>query len=394
MMAIPRRWPLAVRQVAISALLASLAGCGTIGNFFSGEDNSEPPAPLVEFEQTASIVTQWQQGIGDGSDGLYLKLTPALGGERLYGTSRDGDVVALNRDSGRVQWRRDTREPLSSAVGTGAGLVLVGSSTGWVVALEQDSGEERWKKRVSSEVLAAPQVAGNTVVVRSVDGKLTGLNAETGNQQWTSDRGVPALSLRGNSSPAIYSGYVIAGFDNGRLLAIEPEAGRPVWETRVAIGSGRSELDRMVDIDADPVIQNDIIYVTAYQGRLAAVSTEGGRVLWDRDIPSHAGLALDSDNIYVTDDRGHIWALEQVSGASIWKNEDLQARATSAPAVVGPYLAVGDVEGYVHWLERSSGEFVARTRVDESPIISAPISADDSVIFYSSDGRLTAYTYK
>lgn len=381
-----------VRPLSLTLALL-LSGCTTIGNYMSGEDNSEPPAPLVEFEQSASISTRWSQSVGDGTDEQYLKLTPAVTDEHIYIVARDGDVKALTLESGRVHWSRDTNEPLSSAAGVGAGLVLVGTSNGKVIALDQATGEQRWKKRVSSEVLAAPQADGDMVVVRSVDGKLVGLSAESGDQQWIYDRSVPALSLRGTSTPVIYENYIIAGYDSGRLLALELVSGKPVWETRVAVGSGRSELERMVDIDSDPIIKNDIIYISTFQGRLAAISVQGGRILWTRDIPSHAGLAVDDNNLYVTDDNGFIWALEQISGASIWKQDALKARATSAPAVIGPYIAVGGVEGHVHWMNRETGDFVARTRPDESPILAVPVTTGETVYFYSSAGRLTAYTY-
>lgn len=370
-----------------------LQGCGTLRNYFGGEDNSEPPAPLVEFEQTANIVERWSSGVG-GTDEQYLKLTPAITENQIYTVARDGDVEALALDSGRSLWSHDTDEPLSSAAGVGAGMVFVGSSNGRVMALDQATGEPRWKQRVSSEVLAAPQAANNIVVVRTVNGKLTGLDAESGEQLWIYDRGVPSLTLRGTSSPIIAEGYAVAGFDAGRIVAVELSSGKTVWETRIAVGSGRSELERMVDIDSDPIIQNGIIYVATYQGRLAALSLQTGERVWTREIPSYAGLTVDKENVYVTDDRGHIWAVGQASAKSVWKQEALQARATSAPAVVGPYVVVGGVEGYLHWMDRASGEFVARTRLDESPIIAAPVTIGDTVYFYSTAGTLAAYTYK
>lgn len=384
------------KRLLTLGLLALLQGCGTgqvISNYFSGEDNSEPPAPLVEFEQKANIITRWDKDVG-GTDEQYLKLNPAVTEDRIYTVSREGQVEAVSLENGRTLWSRDTDEPLSSAAGVGAGLVLVGTSNGKLIALDQKSGEIRWKKRVSSEILAAPQADQGIVVVRTVDGKLTGLGAEGGDQLWVFDRSVPALSLRGTSAPVIYEGYIVAGFDAGRLLALELTTGKPVWETRIAVGTGRSELERMVDIDSTPVIHNDIIYVSTFQGRLAAVSVQGGRILWTRDIPSHAGLTVSDENIFITDDRGHVWALEQVSGASVWKQEALQARATSAPALVGPYVAVGGVEGHVHWMDRQTGEFVARTRIDESPIIAEPVTVGETVYFYSTAGSLTAYSYK
>lgn len=378
-------------------VLLLLQACGMgqmVTNYFGGEDNAEPPAPLVEFEPAVNIDSRWSRRIGDGTDEQYLKLTPAVSEERIYTVSRSGDVAALNLNNGNTVWERDTDEPLSSAAGIGATLVLVGTSNGKVIALANSSGEERWKVRVPSEVLAPPQASRDFVIVRTVDGKLVGLDTEGGDRRWVYDRGVPSLSLRGNSAPVIDGSLIIAGFDAGRLTAVELTSGKPVWETRVAIGSGRSELERMVDIDSDPIIRNGIIYVTTYQGRLAAISINDGRVLWEREISSHAGLTVDDANVYVTDENGHVWALDQVSGSSVWKQEALQARASSAPAVVGPYIAVGDVEGYVHWMDKTSGDFVARTRIDESPIIAAPAVVDEMAYFYTSAGTLAALTYQ
>jgi len=384
-------------RLAIPALVALLLqGCGMgtwMNTYFGGEDNAEPPAPLVEFEQTVIIDRRWSRDVG-GTDEQYLKLTPALSEDRIYTVSRHGEVEALTLESGRTIWSRDTDEPLSSAPGTGSGLVLVGTSNGYVIALDEAGGEPRWKKRASSEILAAPRAEDNIAVVRTVDGKLTGLSVESGDQLWVYDRSTPALSLRGTSDPIIHEGYVLAGYDGGQLLAIELASGRPVWETRIAMGSGRSELERMVDIDATPVVHNDIIYLSTFQGRLAAVSTRGGRILWTRNIPSHAGLSVDDDRIYITDDQGHVWALDQIAGNSLWKQEALHARATSAPAVIGPYVVVGGIEGYLHWMDRDTGEFVARTRLDETPIIAPPVAVGETVYFYSIGGTLAAYTYK
>ncbi|MEX2515948.1 MAG: outer membrane protein assembly factor BamB [Gammaproteobacteria bacterium] len=388
---------MAVKSVIfITALLvtAMLSGCETISNFMGGEDNSEPPAPLVEFTPTADVVTRWSRNIGDGSDELYLKLNPAVTEDSIYVTSRNGDITALNSANGSIRWSRDTDEPLASAAGVGEELVLAGTSTGRVVALDKANGEILWNVRMSSEVLAAPQVDNNIVVVRSVDGKLAGLDSATGERMWIFDRSVPALSLRGNSAPVIHEGLIIAGFDEGRVAAIELNTGRAIWEARIAIGSGRSDLERMVDINATPVIHNSVAYVSTYQGRVAAVDITSGRVLWDRNIPSYAGLSVHEGSVYVTADNGHIWALDVISGNSQWHQDALQARAISAPVRVGPYVVVGDVEGYVHWLDYETGEFAARINLDESPIIATPVSIDETVYFYTTAGKLVALGYR
>lgn len=388
-----------IRMLLLVCAFTLLHGCGIgqrVTTFMGGEDNTEPPAELVEFEPTVEVVTQWSKRIGRGAHDYYLRLTPAVTDNRVYTVARDGMITALDSNNGNTIWEQRTREPISSPPGLGDNLVVVGTSRGQVMALDRDSGEELWQVRVTSEVLAPPRVADGIVVVRCGDGNLFGLNAETGDRVWLYNRSVPALSLRGNSAPAIdrNRGVVIVGFDEGRLTALELRNGRALWEARIATGSGRSELERMVDINADPIINDGVVYVTTYQGRVAAVSLDDGRIMWNRDIPSHAGLALDDNSLYITDDARYLWALEQFSGSSLWKLEDLRARASSAPGVIGPYVVVGDVEGYVHWLDKSDGRFVARVRVDDSPVLAAPIAMNDMVYVYSKGGTLSAYTYR
>lgn len=385
--------------VLLLACLLLLQGCGVrqyVTDFLGGEDNTEPPAELVEFEPTLEVATRWSKRIGRGAHDYYLRLTPTVTEDRVYTVARDGVVTALNNNNGSTIWETRTREPLSSPPGVGDALVVVGTSRGEVLALDRDSGKEMWRARVTSEVLAAPQTAGGIVAVRCGDGNLFGLDAESGDRVWLYNRSVPALSLRGNSAPVIdrTRGLVIVGFDEGRLTAIDLRSGRPTWETRVASASGRSELERMVDINADPVIHEGVVYVTTYQGRVAAINLVGGNTLWSRDIPSHAGLTVDDSRLYITDDTRHVWALELFSGSSLWKLEELQARATTAPAVIGSYLVVGDIEGYVHWVNKEDGEFVARVKIDDSPVLAAPITMNNTVYVYSQGGTLSAYTYR
>lgn len=388
-----------IRLLFLIASLFLLQACGLgerMTTFMGGEDNTEPPAELVEFEPSIEVVTQWSKRIGRGAQDYYLRLTPAISDERVYTVSHNGVVTALNNSNGNTVWETQLRQPISSPAGLGDALVLVGTSRGQVFALDRDSGKELWQVPVTSEVLAPPREANGVVVVRCGDGNLFGLDAGTGERLWLYNRSVPALSLRGNSAPAIDStrSIVIVGFNEGRLAAIDLHNGRALWETRVAMGSGRSELERMIDINADPIIHDGVVYVTTYQGRVAAVNLDGGQMLWNRDIPSHAGLAIDESALYVTDDSRHLWALEQLSGSSLWKLEDLYARATSAPAVIGPYLVVGDIEGYVHWMDKTDGSFVARVQIDNSPILASPVTMNNTVYVYSKDGTLSAYTYR
>lgn len=382
-----------VPLVGISFLLGSLmlaGGCTAIGNLFDNPDNTAKPAELVDFKPTIKVRTVWQRDVGSGSDELFLKLRPAIDGERVYAAARDGRVRAFDARTGDSVWETDTDRPLSGGPGLGDGLVLVGTSDGDVLALTEKDGEVVWRARVSSEVLSAPQAQGGIAVVRTIDGKLFGLSTDDGTRLWVYDRTAPVLTLRGTSSPVLAEGAAIAGFDGGQMVAIALKNGQPLWETRVAVPRGRTELERMVDIDADPIIVGNAVYAVTYQGQIAALELFSGQMIWRRDMSSHSGLGVGPDNVYVTDDSSHVWALNRQNSASMWRQAKLEARRVSPPAVFDRYVVVGDLEGYVHWLRKDDGQFVARVRIDSDSIVAAPVATAFAVYVLGSSGELAA----
>ncbi|MDX1434369.1 MAG: outer membrane protein assembly factor BamB [Gammaproteobacteria bacterium] len=374
----------------LPACLAGLGGCATVGDWFGGEDNTQPPAELVDFEPRIELTTLWSRSVGAGADSQYLKLAPAVGGQRVYAANHDGRVSAFDAASGDEVWDQSTDLPISGGPGIGADAVFVGTSNGDVLALGNEDGAVKWRARVSSEVLACPRAAEDVVVIRTIDGKLFGLDAGDGERLWVYDRTVPVLTLRGTSSPALAEGIAVAGFDSGRLVCLALATGQTLWEASVAVPRGRSELERMVDIDADPVIVGNVVYVVSYQGRVAAVDLRNGEVLWRRDMSSHAGLGVDRINVYVTDESSHVWALDRRSSASVWRQTQLQARRLTPPAVFASYVVVGDFEGYVHWLDRDDGSFAARAHVDSSGILAAPVATPEALYVYGAGGELSA----
>jgi outer membrane protein assembly factor BamB len=387
-------WRLAL---LLAAVLAA-AGCGmgdTVRRYFTtGEDNAEPPAPLVAFQTRLKVIELWSRGT-PGVDKQYLKLAPALSGQRLFVASPDGDVDAFDATNGTPLWSVELDdEYITGGPGTGENTVLLGTGEGKVIALNAESGRKLWESRFSSEILSPPLRHSGAVVARTNDGKVFGAEAGSGKRIWVYDRTVPALTLRGTSTPAIDSGMVVVGFDGGRLAALELATGRLIWEAGIATARGRSELERMVDIDSDPIISDGVIYVASFQGQLAAVQLESGRILWNRDISSYAGFTVDENYVYVTDDESHIRAFDRFTGTTIWSNEKLHARAATGPARVGDYLVVGDLEGFLHWMDRATGEFVARLQLSKQRIIVQPFAAGRVLYAYSSDGELAAYTYR
>lgn len=384
-----------IARLVTLLVLISLCGCGIskkFSGYISDEDNVEPPTPLVDFTESVNVIEIWSRDTGKGTDKQYLKLIPAISQHKVFIADSRGLVNAIDAENGSNIWGQDTDIRITGGPGVGESLVLIGTSEGEVLALSPDTGEEIWHTTVSSEILSTPREADNIVIVRTIDGKLFALDKDNGKRLWVYDRTVPALTLRGTSSPVIAGDVVVAGFDGGRIASMELKTGKLIWETKVAVSRGRSELERMVDIDAEPLVLDGIVYVATFQGRIAAVSLDNGRILWTRDIPSYAGISVDDANLYITDDDSHIWALERFSGTSVWKQEKLQARAVTGPSSIGDYVVVGDLEGYLHWMDKTSGQFVARTRVAGNKIIAPPIVADHILYAYTSGGTLGAYT--
>ena len=385
------------RLILISLLSLSLGGCSSMGflnpgNWGSDGKEREEPAELIELEGSIPLETRWTHSVGAGTDDFAVKLVPYVDAERVYVADRNGLVQSLDRETGRVQWSRDTELDVSGGPGAGDGLVLLGTSEGEVVALDPDSGSERWRSRVSSEILSVPRVDLGVVVVHTVDGKLFGLDAFSGAHIWIYDRSIPILTLHGSSSPLLDGGLVYSGFSNGKLAAMELTSGELVWEASVSAPTGRSELERIVDIDGDPLLFRDVLYVTTFGGEMAAVSRDSGVVLWRRELSSHTGVGADWRQLYVSDDAGSVWAIDPRNGAGIWKNKKLRARRLSPPAVLGDYVIVGDYEGYVHWFDQQDGKLVGRSRVGSDPISVAPVVVDGVAYIYGDGGDLAAVT--
>lgn len=374
----------------LASCMLALSGCQWFKNR-STKDNLDPPAELVDFETTAPVSRAWSRNLGDGIERSGTKPRPAEDGGVVFASDLDGSVVAIDLLGGKQRWSIDAEKRLSSGPGVGEGLVVVGGLDGDVIALDRDSGSAKWTTNVSSEVLANPIVADGVVVVRSADGRIFGLSAADGSRRWLFDRGVPLISLRGNAAPIVADGNVYAGYDNGKLVALELATGNLLWEQTIATPSGRTELERMSDIDGEIVAADSELYLVTYRGQAAALDRASGRILWTRDMSSFTGVSVGTDEVYLSDADGAVWALDRRSGSSLWKQEALAHRWLSTPVVYGDYLAVGDYGGYLHILSRQDGATAARFHAGDEAIRAAPLVVGAHVVVASVDGELAAF---
>lgn len=356
-----------------------------------GAPPREEPTPLVEFSPQLEVEEVWSLSVGSLAGLGDDRLAPALVDGTLYLADSRGQVLALEAATGRRLWEVELEASVTGATAAGAGLVVVGTKSGEVIGLDAASGQTRWKARVSSEVLAPPAVAPGTVVVQTIDGKLFGLAAEDGRRRWFYEQSEPALSLRGTASPQVVRGYVLAGFANGKVVALHWRDGRPAGEFVVAEPRGRNEIERLVDVDATPIVRDDALYAASFQGKVVAVDLSGGRLSWAREASVYTGLETDEQRVFYSDERGDVVALDRRSGATLWRQDKLRARHPSAPAVMDDYVVVGDFEGYVHWLAREDGRFAARYRLGGSgPIRTRPLVYEGLLIVAKADGHVSA----
>ena len=383
-------WQTSRHLLVLGFLLTT--GCSTITGWFS-DDEFDPrePVELEKITEQVKLKSRWSRGVGDGQGEGLLKINPILVGDSLYAASAEGRVMSVDPESGRVRWKQDLDLALSGGVGHHGNSVFVGASEGLVMRLDAASGSEIWRAPVSGEVLSAPQGDGRYVVAQTYDGKLMGFDYETGEVRWTYTSDVPVLTLRGTGTPMILGDNAIAGFADGKVVAINLRSGNVAWEVRVAIPQGRSEIERIVDIDGSMAVQGNELYVASYQGRLAAIDTRSGRRLWQRNVSSVSGVGVGFGNVYVADDDGTVSAFLRNGQGVRWQNIDLGFRDLSRPTPVNSYVAVVDFEGYLHLLSQVDGDIVGRTKVDSSGARADMLTRGNRLFVFTNDGALKAY---
>lgn len=369
--------------VFVAAML--IVGCS------KDKKDVEPPAELVDLKPSLAVKRLWTDSAGGGGEELRLSLGIDYENSRIYVAGRGGKVEALNPETGRNEWSTDTKLDLSAGPGAGPGVVAVGTNDGDVVALDAANGKKLWAVKVSSEVLSAPLVTSDRVVVRTVDGRLHALSATDGKEVWSGEEPVPKLSLRGTSPPVLSGDTVLCGFDTGKVVAFSLANGDVLWQAAVSSPHGRSELERLSDVDSAVKVAGNDVYAVGYQGRIAMIAMDSGQVWWGRDLSSYRGLAIDDDQVYVSTSDGSVVALRRRDGTVLWQQDGLKRRGLSAPAIDGNAIVVGDFEGYLHWLDRDSGKFVAREHPGGARISAPPVAADGRVFVIDDDGKVAAF---
>jgi outer membrane protein assembly factor BamB len=370
--------------VLLTALLA-LGACD------SKDKKVDKPAELTDIKNpTVRIQNVWGASVGGGGKKLRLGLGLATAGNKLFAAGRDGEVAAFDLKTGKQLWRVDTKLELSGGTGVGSDVVVVGSADGQVLVFAADNGAQRWQASVKGEILSAPAVADNEIIVRTVDGKLRALAMADGKEVWTAEQQIPRLTLRGAAAPVVAHDLAISGFDNGRVLAVNLADGATVWDSPVSPSHGRTELERLNDIDAAVKVVGDEVFVAGFQGRAAMLALDSGQIWWTHEVSSYRGVDVDDDQMYVSTSQGEVVAFKRRTGGEVWRNPLLKLRSLSAPAVVGDFVVVADLEGYVHWFDRATGTLAGRTKSGGDRVTNAPLSVNGNLYVLTDNGDIVA----
>lgn len=377
-----------IKLLTISLSCLTVTACA---GFFD-KDNTPDPTPLTKFTAEGKARVLWYTRAGSGSQKDYLRLIPATNSQAIFTADKNGTVTAVRKTDGRVLWSTPTQLPFTAGPTASDNLLFVGTRDGKLLALRQNDGKILWIKQLSSEMLAPAAASHGILLVKTIDGMLTALSEQTGRTVWNYQQTEPTLILHSGSAPQVKNDAVVAGFANGNLVKLTLDKGNVIWERPVATPQGSFAIQRMVDIDGDPTILNNHIYVTTYQGKLAALSFSDGKDQWQHDMSSYIGLTGDNDRIYVSDSNSLVWAFDAASGSVDWRQQHLAARNITRPSNMGNTVVLGDAEGYVHWLNKEDGHFIARIKINGSGILAAPIVDGNIAYVLTKDGHLAALT--
>ena len=393
------------KLIVLCAALTLLQGCSTvIGIFKSGKEKASEPAELTDISNPIAIRKLWSVSVGQGEAELAIRQKPVVDGDTVYAADSANQLVAIDKATGKIKWKKEAasggwkfwQKPTQPFATGGpavySGLLALGGRNGEVFAFNAADGSVLWKAMVSSSVISAPLITFDTVIVRANDGKVFGLDLSTGEKRWQFDRGLPTLSVRGNSAPVLGPGLIFVGYEDGTLIALRQQDGQRVWEQLIAKPDGRTELDRMSDIDGEIQVGDREVFASSYHNSTMAIALNNGQPIWAREIGGYAGVAMLSDRIIVGDRDSNLWALDRNSGSDLWKQSAFLRRSITTPVVHGTYIVVADAEGYVHWLDSASGDVKGRVKVGGA-VRGSPVVSDDGILFIQNvDGQLSAFS--
>ena len=377
------------RKLVVLGICILLQACAQVDDFMLGKDNTAKPTPLADLTPKVKLIENWSVPMGKASKAsTYLKLKPSIRGDIIYAANASGTVQAFEKKAGHLLWSKQLSQGVISGPSVAKGYIAVGTAKSNVTLLRQSDGSELQQLKVSGDALSKPVITNNKVIVKTIDGYLYAFDLKTGMKLWASEHGSPSLILKASSSPVIRGNVALVGFSDGKLDAVDIQSGSIMWQSSIAFASGASDVERLVDIDADPIIRGDIVYLASYQGYIGALSLTSGQFVWRKPASVYKNMAIDATTLYVTDSDDVLWAFDRQNGQVKWKQLALKARGLTEPTLLGNRLIVGDSTGFVHVLATQNGELISRVQLS-GPIDIAPAVAGNSIYVMTANGKLS-----
>lgn len=374
------------------AFCCAISSCTKVDEYMLGADNTPKPTPLEKITPKMNLVENWSIPIGKtAKTSTFLKLKPVVHEKIMYTADVNGLIQAIDKTSAKILWTKQLKEGVISGPTVSKGFIAVGTSEANIIILKENNGQEVWRANLSSDALSKPVITHNKILAKSIDGNLYAFNLLTGEKLWVADHGAPGLMLKASSSPVIVGDLALVGFPDGKLDAVDLQTGAVVWQRSIAYPKGASDVERLVDIDADPIVQGDIAYLASYQGYIGALSLVNGQFLWRKPASTYKNLAIDSQTLYMTDSEDTVWALNKSDGHVKWKQISLNARGLTEPVLMGSRLIIGDKTGYLHVLSTHNGDVISRSQLSGAITISPAVSGK-SVYVMTENGKLNRFS--
>lgn len=381
-------------KTALCALAClALASCNKLDDYMLGKDNTPSPKVLAPLASGVAMKETWSTPTGGSRKGsTFLKLKPVISGNVIYTADASGVVQAVNKDTGTVVWSKKLAAGVISGPALADGHIVLGTDASNIVALKQGDGQELWRSSVSGDALAKPVIVRNKVLAKTIDGNLYAFDLASGKQLWLSEHGAPGLILKASSSPVIIDGKTaLVGYSDGKMDAVDVQTGQVLWQRGIAYATGPSDVERLVDIDADPIVQGDVALLASYQGYVGAYSLSNGQFIWRKPASTYTNIVVKGNTLYMSDSNDVVWAINKQNGQVNWKQGDLKARGLTEPVLLGDRLIVGDKTGMLHVLSTKTGEFVSRTQLGGAVTV-PPSVADNNVYVMTANGKLSRFS--
>lgn len=379
------------KKILILVAALFLQACNHLDNYMLGKDNTPKPSELEPIKSKVALKEQWSVPLNSKGN-ANLKLKPQIVGKILYTADPSGQIEAVDKATGKLLWAKKLDAGIVSGPSVAAGTVALGTDSSSVVLLKQVDGTELWRTKISSEVLSKPIIVNSKVIAKTIDGNLYALDLVSGKQLWVSEHGAPSLILKASSSPVIIANnMILVGYSDGKMDAVDLQTGHLVWQRSIAYASGSSDVERLVDIDADPIVRGNVVYLASYQGYVGALSLVDGQFIWRKPASVYKNMAIDGNTLYLTDSDDVVWAINRNTGQVNWKQVALKARGLTEPVLMGNRIIVGDKTGLLHVLAKNNGDLISRAQLS-GPIATAPSISNNNIYVMTSNGKLNRFS--